>query len=592
MNAFHWATFVGFQTWNSPVMLLLALVLLVASVLDIITRRLPDLLLVPALVLAVYLSSLMPAWELSRFQLETTAEGGAYFAPSVMSLSTPQLPGAASEGIGSWLAAVAFLFVIVVALQPGQVLLARGNLRRIWGVWLESAMRRGVFWIAVPLTLIGGAYLTRIWWIGTAGWQAALQSLCGATVGGALSWAVHRVGARTFGREAFGTGDVLLLTMIGAFVGWQATLVVLIATLILVPLALALWHGLFRRRTPTPLAPLIAFCTLVVVHYWSSIWPALEPIFATSFVPLLGAVVLVTVIGIAASVVDVLRSDAARGGRRLGLWPLQLALLLLIPSGVIAGLARPDTTFEREQVTIPWVAKAGGAFAVRQGDETLVFGSSNSLEAVAQNYQRGVRWFEIDLSLTSDGQIACVPGWGQGFTNWFAGPEPDEPLTLAQFRQQTMKRGVTQLDGESLVSLAERLPEATFLLDSATSFPTLVENWSIPEDRKHQFVPLLRDPSERDAVTRLGFDRLAITLNHKRLRDADVVELARDRRLVAIVAHRYRFGRGTLTERLKNAGIFTLATAVEDVDDWRRSTAAGAITSLAAWMPTDRRDEQ
>lgn len=54
-----------------------------------------------------------------------------------------------------------------------------------------------------------------------------LASLAGLLVGGGVTWAVRIAGHAMFKKEAMGFGDVKLMGMIGAFVGWQGSLLTL-----------------------------------------------------------------------------------------------------------------------------------------------------------------------------------------------------------------------------------------------------------------------------------------------------------------------------------------------------------------------------
>ncbi len=53
-------------------------------------------------------------------------------------------------------------------------------------------------------------------------WDGFLVGLIGLLVGGGLTWTVRLIGSIVARREAMGFGDVTLMAMIGAYLGWQA----------------------------------------------------------------------------------------------------------------------------------------------------------------------------------------------------------------------------------------------------------------------------------------------------------------------------------------------------------------------------------
>jgi leader peptidase (prepilin peptidase)/N-methyltransferase len=75
------------------------------------------------------------------------------------------------------------------------------------------------------------------------GWEGLLQAGIGAAVGFLLLYAVAVVGSKMFGKEAMGGGDIKMMAMVGAFVGWKGVLLTifggsLLGTLVFVPLSL------------------------------------------------------------------------------------------------------------------------------------------------------------------------------------------------------------------------------------------------------------------------------------------------------------------------------------------------------------------
>ena len=76
-----------------------------------------------------------------------------------------------------------------------------------------------------------------------AGGPGLVQALLGAATGFALLGVVARVGQWVFKEEAMGGGDIKMMAMVGAFVGWKGVLLTvfagaLLGTLIFVPLSL------------------------------------------------------------------------------------------------------------------------------------------------------------------------------------------------------------------------------------------------------------------------------------------------------------------------------------------------------------------
>ncbi len=96
-------------------------------------------------------------------------------------------------------------------------------------------------------------------------------SLSGAVVGAGLTWLVKEVAQRVLGKPSMGAGDVTLMAMIGAFLGWQPTVV----AFFLAPL-LALVLGPLARRVSkhnaVPYGPFLAAGAVVVLFTWKWIW--------------------------------------------------------------------------------------------------------------------------------------------------------------------------------------------------------------------------------------------------------------------------------------------------------------------------------
>ena len=113
------------------------------------------------------------------------------------------------------------------------------------------------------------------WLAAHAHWQGLVTSLWGMVVGAGSIWIVRVLGRLAFRKEAMGFGDVVLMGAIGAFVGWQTSLVVFF----LAPffgLVVGLVGFLTRRQHVLPYGPYLSLATVVLVFGGDLVWPWLQ----------------------------------------------------------------------------------------------------------------------------------------------------------------------------------------------------------------------------------------------------------------------------------------------------------------------------
>lgn len=93
--------------------------------------------------------------------------------------------------------------------------------------------------------------------LGRIGW---LDSTLGVLVGGGIFWVVLQGSLLILGQEGMGGGDVKLGAMLGAFLGWQATLVAVFLAVMAGGLVALLLLGLniAGRKDPIPFGPFLA----------------------------------------------------------------------------------------------------------------------------------------------------------------------------------------------------------------------------------------------------------------------------------------------------------------------------------------------
>ena len=100
-----------------------------------------------------------------------------------------------------------------------------------------------------------------------------------------------------YGREAMGSGDVYLMALIGAFLGWQAALATIVLAALIATASFVLIL-LFGARAEVPFGPYLALGAATVVGGWPWLWPRVEAVagFGPLLLPLLVALAMAFVV--------------------------------------------------------------------------------------------------------------------------------------------------------------------------------------------------------------------------------------------------------------------------------------------------------
>ena len=175
-------------------------------------------------------------------------------------------------------AAIAAFCAWCLALAPGRWYTRHGYFRAV-KVFTARMVRERMTYALLALAVLGSVVIAKIWSIGGPHWAGLASSLAGIVIGGGLVWIVRILATAVLHREAMGFGDVTLLAMIGAFLGWQAAVIVFF----LAPLAavlVGLGRLLLRGEKEIPFGPFLCLAAAATVLAWPAIWDRGYPYFS------------------------------------------------------------------------------------------------------------------------------------------------------------------------------------------------------------------------------------------------------------------------------------------------------------------------
>jgi prepilin signal peptidase PulO-like enzyme (type II secretory pathway) len=276
---------------------LLLTLMAAASLIDIDEKTIPDGITVPGTLLALLLATLLPMSLLPHVALRhgppalppvvgeavplpaPPGQAAAAPAPALyvepLSLTAPNRWPAVLEAAPNWLSLVVALACYAIwcfALTPRLLRTRHGighGISIVMARVLRELRRPPLAWIALG----GAAAIVGVWLYGGGPWLGLLTALVGMIGGSALAWSIRVIASVALRKEAMGFGDVTLMMMIGAFLGWQPSILVFFIGPF-AALVVGVAQVILRRGDVIPYGPYLCLGAVVVVIRWADFWNA------------------------------------------------------------------------------------------------------------------------------------------------------------------------------------------------------------------------------------------------------------------------------------------------------------------------------
>jgi prepilin signal peptidase PulO-like enzyme (type II secretory pathway) len=152
------------------------------------------------------------------------------------------------------------------------------------------------------ILVVGLAAIAAAWWCGGERFLGLQSSLVGLAAAGGLGWSIREGASRALGREAMGLGDVTLMAMVGAWIGWQASVLAFFSAAFI-----GLAHGLLQvvrhRENELPYGPSLCLASAAVIIGWQPLWqrvggPFMQPLELIAVIVVVVILTAVTLFGL------------------------------------------------------------------------------------------------------------------------------------------------------------------------------------------------------------------------------------------------------------------------------------------------------
>ena len=256
--------------------------MIAATFIDIDEWTIPDSITLPGTLVGLWMAAIVPNSLLIE-QVRRMAVGGEVV--DTLHLASPnEWPRALNGILGNWplMIGLGCFLLWCFALLPRTWRMRRG-LDTAVTLFLGHIVREPFSWLVGAMALAGSFAIWGIYRLGPPYWVGLLSALVGLAGSALLVWSVRIIGTAVLKREAMGFGDVTLMAMIGAFLGWQAGVLVFFLAPF-VALVFGLVQLVIRRHEAIPYGPFLCVAAAGLIVGWSPAWTRVSPIFANGWI--------------------------------------------------------------------------------------------------------------------------------------------------------------------------------------------------------------------------------------------------------------------------------------------------------------------
>ena len=243
-----------------------------ATFIDLDEKTIPDIITIPGTILGLTsgaLSTLM-------FMPTALPVGGVAASVSPTLFDSPWFPRPnIYQDVSYWLIAMAIWTTWCFALADrrwSSPVMRRRGIKRAIKHFVSGIFHYGFWKWLVAIWIAGFVGITGVYRTGSMdSWYGLFSSLLGLAVGGGIVWAIRIIASWAMNVEAMGFGDVTLMAMIGAFIGWQASL----SAFFLAPFAaifIVVVQFAITRDPHVPFGPYLCAGTLLTIVFWDQVF--------------------------------------------------------------------------------------------------------------------------------------------------------------------------------------------------------------------------------------------------------------------------------------------------------------------------------
>ncbi len=278
--AVGWESICGVWFYAYGILLVL---MCIGTFIDFDERTIPDEVTVTGTIVALLLAGLVPT-----FGLPVLESGGALPALQAIHYASPNTLGGSHLGVSAMFVAMLIFLIWIWALMPKLPVWYVGLGKSVRFMWAHAVRPkrkttcplRTVNRKTPPVTLllagllVGGLAAIAIAWqlLPEENLVSLYSAFLGMAFGGGLVWAIRIIGTIALQKEAMGFGDVTLHAMIGAFLGWQAALLVFVMAPF-AALLVVLIQFVVTRQSEIAFGPYLSAGALILLVTWRQMWP-------------------------------------------------------------------------------------------------------------------------------------------------------------------------------------------------------------------------------------------------------------------------------------------------------------------------------